>query len=176
MTVTRRMTFFRSLGSALRIATRPGSPGIAERLSALPRLVRAVRTGEYHGTSLGRLALLAAAVGYVVSPVDFMPEGLLMVFGLADDAVVISWIAATVVHETESFLAWERVHRTAGSSGYPGTRDPQQAYPQDDPNYRPDYSESYPHGYSQAYPQDSQDYRRGGPGPVRETLRGDTVD
>ena len=31
-------------------------------------------------------------------------------FGLADDAVVMSWIAATVVNETESYLAWERLN------------------------------------------------------------------
>ena len=28
--------------------------------------------------------------------------------GLGDDAVVISWIAASLINETESFLHWER--------------------------------------------------------------------
>ena len=43
------------------------------------------------------------------------------VLGLADDAVVLSWIAAAVVNETESFLAWERMQpgrtRTTGRPG-----------------------------------------------------------
>lgn len=104
----RRLAIFRNFASALRIATRPGSPSVTERASAVPRMVRATRSGQYTGISLGRLALLAAAVGYVVSPIDFMPEGLLTVFGLADDAMVVSWIAATLIRETESFLEWER--------------------------------------------------------------------
>lgn len=108
MALYRRIPVIRNFATALRIATRPGSPSLMERLSAVPRMVRATRSGEYTGISLGRLALLAAAVGYVVSPIDLMPEGLLLVFGLADDAMVVSWIAATLVRETESFLEWER--------------------------------------------------------------------
>jgi uncharacterized membrane protein YkvA (DUF1232 family) len=46
-----------------------------------------------------------------VSPIDLIPELALSVFGLADDAVVVSWIAATVVNETESYLTWERQNR-----------------------------------------------------------------
>ena len=45
---------------------------------------------------------------YVVSPVDLVPELLLPFLGLADDALVISWIAASVINETETFLDWER--------------------------------------------------------------------
>jgi uncharacterized membrane protein YkvA (DUF1232 family) len=108
MALYRRIPVIRNFASALRIATRPGSPSLMERLSAVPRMIRATRSGEYTGISQGRLALLAAAVGYVVSPIDLMPEGLLLVFGLADDAMVVSWIAATLVRETESFLEWER--------------------------------------------------------------------
>jgi uncharacterized membrane protein YkvA (DUF1232 family) len=46
-------------------------------------------------------------VAYVVSPVDLMPEAVLGVFGLGDDAVVVTWVAITVVNLTEDFLAWE---------------------------------------------------------------------
>lgn len=108
-TASMRFGAFRSVFTALRSATRPGSPGIGERLGALPRLVLATVRGQYSGTSRRRLALLAAAVVYVVSPVDFLPEMALGLFGLADDAVVVSWIAATVINETEQFLAWEKV-------------------------------------------------------------------
>ena len=108
MALYRRLNVFRNFATALRIATRPGSPSVLERASAVPRMVHATRSGEYTGISLGRLAMLAAAVGYVVSPIDLMPEGLLTVFGLADDAMVVSWIAATLIRETESFLEWER--------------------------------------------------------------------
>ena len=93
---------------AVRMAVRPGGPSLGERAGAVPRLVRATAAGQYQGTSVGRLVLMLAAAGYVVSPVDLMPEGLLGVFGLADDAMVLSWLATRLVEETEQFLEWER--------------------------------------------------------------------
>ena len=103
-----RWGVFRTLGSALRTATRPGSPSLGERIASLPRLVRATLRGEYAGTTKSRLLLIAAAIAYVVSPFDLMPEALLAVFGLADDAMVMSWIAAAIINETEEYLSWER--------------------------------------------------------------------
>jgi uncharacterized membrane protein YkvA (DUF1232 family) len=108
-----RWGIFRTLATAIRTAARPGSPGIAERLTSLPRLVRATLTGEYPGATKGRLLMIAAAVAYVLSPVDLVPEAFLTVFGLADDAVVVSWIAAALINETEGFLAWERSNPAA---------------------------------------------------------------
>jgi uncharacterized membrane protein YkvA (DUF1232 family) len=112
---------FRTLFTAVRTATRPGSPSAGERAQAVPRMVRATLSGEYTGTTRTRLLMLAAAAAYVVSPVDLVPEGLLAIFGLADDAMVVSWIAATLVNETESFLAWERGGRAAGPGGGAGS-------------------------------------------------------
>jgi uncharacterized membrane protein YkvA (DUF1232 family) len=112
-----RFGALRTIATAVRTAARPGSPGIGERLTSLPRLFAATFRGEYAGTSRGRLLMVIGAVAYVVSPIDLIPELALSVFGLADDAVVVSWIAATVVNETESFLAWERLHpRTGGTA------------------------------------------------------------
>ena len=103
-----RFGALRTIATAVRTATRPGSPGAGERLMSLPRLFAATFRGEYAGTTRGRLLMVLGAVAYVVSPIDLIPELALSVFGLADDAVVVSWIAATVVNETESFLAWEK--------------------------------------------------------------------
>ena len=111
-----KVATFKSLATAVRIATRPGGPSLVERAQAVPRLVRAVRSGEYTGTSAGRLLMIAGAAGYLVSPVDLLPEALLGAFGLADDAVVGSWLAAQLVTETEDFLAWERA--TGRGSGH----------------------------------------------------------
>lgn len=114
-----KLTTFRSLATAVRIATRPGGPTMVERAQSIPRLVQAVRSGEYPGTSIGRLLLMAGAAGYLVSPVDLLPEALLGALGLADDAVVGSWLAAQIVTETEDFLAWER--STGRGSGHGAT-------------------------------------------------------
>ncbi|PRY56091.1 uncharacterized membrane protein YkvA (DUF1232 family) [Knoellia remsis] len=116
MALHSKVSTFKSLATAVKIASRPGGPSLAERAQAVPRLVRAVRSGEYTGTSAGRLLLMAGAAGYLVSPVDLLPEGLLGAFGLADDAMVGSWLAAQLVTETEEFLAWER--STGRGSGH----------------------------------------------------------
>jgi uncharacterized membrane protein YkvA (DUF1232 family) len=50
----------------------------------------------------------AAATTYVISPIDLAPEAFLFVFGLADDAVMIAWLAGTVLSETERYLEWEK--------------------------------------------------------------------
>jgi len=47
-------------------------------------------------------------VVYIVSPLDFMPEALFSVFGLTDAAIVVTWLVAALVNDTENFLTWER--------------------------------------------------------------------
>jgi uncharacterized membrane protein YkvA (DUF1232 family) len=51
---------------------------------------------------------MAAATAYVVSPIDVIPEAIFLIFGLADDAVMITWLAGAVLAETERFLEWEK--------------------------------------------------------------------
>jgi hypothetical protein len=44
----------------------------------------------------------------VLSPVDLVPEGFLLALGLADDVVVVGWLAGSVLDATDRFVAWER--------------------------------------------------------------------
>lgn len=104
---TTRLGLLTMVAGSLRTAMRPGSAGLAERAAAVPRMLRAVVRGEYRGTTFAHVALLAAAVAYVVSPVDLVPEALFGIFGVGDDAVVVTWLAAALVADTEAFLAWE---------------------------------------------------------------------
>ncbi len=71
-------------------------------------MAAAIARGQYSGTDLKRLLLMAGAVGYVASPVDLMPELVLGIAGLADDALVIGWLAVAVINATDDFLDWER--------------------------------------------------------------------
>ena len=50
MALHSKVATFRSLATAVRIATRPGGPSMLERAQAMPRLVRAVRSGD-HGAA-----------------------------------------------------------------------------------------------------------------------------
>ena len=108
-----------AVARAVRLAVRPGGPSIGERAGAVPRMVRATLSGDYVGVSKGRLLMMLAAAGYLVSPLDLIPEAVLPIVGLADDALVLSWLATRLVEETEAFLEWEKgtLGTSAGSSG-----------------------------------------------------------
>lgn len=97
----------RSAWLAVQRATEPGAPGTMERLRCLPRLVRGTVQGTYPGTSRRRLLLQVAALVYLLSPIDLVPERLLAVLGVADDAVVLAWLASALVNDTQDYLAWE---------------------------------------------------------------------
>lgn len=101
----KRTAAFTALARALMSGAR-GGPSLGKRIAALPRMLKATARGEYDGGM--RLALMAAATAYVVSPIDVVPEMFLWIFGLADDALMITWLAGTVLAETERFLEWEK--------------------------------------------------------------------
>lgn len=107
----KRAAAFTALARALSSGSR-GGPSLGQRLGALPRMMRASAKGEYDGGM--RIALMAAATAYVVSPIDAVPEAFLWVFGLVDDAVAVTWLAGSILSETERFLEWERTRPTLG--------------------------------------------------------------
>ncbi len=128
---TSRIGLLAMVAGSVRTAMRPGSAGLAERAAAVPRMLQAIGRGEYRGTTFGHIALMAAAVAYVVSPLDFVPEALFGIFGIADDAIVVGWLAAALVTDTEAFLVWERATGRStgagasgfGQAGYAGAQD-----------------------------------------------------
>ena len=103
-----RIAAFAALWRAIVAGNRPGAPDLGDRLRALPRMISGALGGTYRDLGRGRLAMLALAVAYLVSPIDLLPEGLLGLFGLADDAVVALWLGGAVLVETDRFLSWER--------------------------------------------------------------------
>lgn len=117
-----RVVLFTTFYRAVRIAMRPGGPGLAVRMRAVPRMMSATLAGRYDGLGIARLALMLTAVAYVVSPVDLVPEGALLMLGVADDAMVLGWLAAALMGGTEDYLAWERGESVdAGDGVVPAT-------------------------------------------------------
>ena len=108
----RRIAAFRALWVAVTQSGRPGAPGLGERMHALPRMLAAAVRGRYPDLGRGRLAMLLLAVAYLVSPVDLVPEALLGLLGLTDDAVVALWLGGAFLVETDRYLAWERTRPT----------------------------------------------------------------
>jgi uncharacterized membrane protein YkvA (DUF1232 family) len=72
-------------------------------------------SGRYAALGRSRLAMLGLALAYIVSPVDFVPEALVPLLGLADDGVVALWLAGAFLAETDRYLAWD-------ATGPPSTR------------------------------------------------------
>jgi uncharacterized membrane protein YkvA (DUF1232 family) len=71
-------------------------------------MLRGALTGRYPQLSPGRIGLIVVALAYLVSPVDLLPEALLPLLGLTDDAVVALWLGGAFLAETDRFLEWER--------------------------------------------------------------------
>jgi uncharacterized membrane protein YkvA (DUF1232 family) len=103
-----RLAAFVALWRAVVHAHRPGTPGVGERVRALPRMVGDAVSGRYAALGRSRLAMLALALAYLVSPVDIVPEAFIPLLGLTDDGVVALWLAGAFLADTERFLDWER--------------------------------------------------------------------
>jgi uncharacterized membrane protein YkvA (DUF1232 family) len=108
MATVRRITAMKALWDAVRGAQRPGAPSVWARVSALPRMLAQGLTGRYPHLAKGRIGLAVVAVAYVLSPIDLVPELLLPILGLGDDALVAAWLAGTLLAETDNFLTWEK--------------------------------------------------------------------
>jgi uncharacterized membrane protein YkvA (DUF1232 family) len=92
--------------TALLRVFRSDTPGVGKRLAALPRMVKATFKGQYDGGA--RLAMLATAGVYIISPIDAVPEAFLLLFGLVDDLAVAGYFAGALMDELERFLEWEK--------------------------------------------------------------------
>ncbi|MFF4622571.1 YkvA family protein [Nonomuraea jabiensis] len=90
-----------------REVTKPGSPGLMTRIRAIPRMAGAVMRGQYAGMGKGKLAMLGLGVVYILSPVDVVPDFLVMV-GVVDDFGVFLWLAATLLGESGRYVEHER--------------------------------------------------------------------
>jgi uncharacterized membrane protein YkvA (DUF1232 family) len=99
--------------AAAAAAMSDGPTGFTARVASIPRLVRDVLRGRYDGLSRGRLLLMVGAVFYILSPIDLLPEAILTIPGLADDAAVAAWLVASLLAATTAYRAWETGHVAA---------------------------------------------------------------
>lgn len=68
----------------------------------------ALVTDRYRGLGRAKLLAFVAAVRYVLSTVDLVPELFLPLIGLGDDVVVVLGLAALLLIETERYLRYTR--------------------------------------------------------------------
>ncbi|MEV4073158.1 YkvA family protein [Nonomuraea fuscirosea] len=89
-----------------REVTKPGSPKLMTRVRAIPRMIGAVMRGQYTGMGKGKLALMGMGVLYLVSPIDVIPD-FLMLIGVADDFGVFLWLMASLLGESGRYVHHE---------------------------------------------------------------------
>ncbi len=121
--VDRRRSALAVLWRTARSGTRPGTPGPGARARSLPAMVSDSIGGRYRGPGRPRLAGAAAGLAYLLSPADLVPEAVLPLVGVLDDAVVAAWVAGALLTATEDYAAW-RARWDAGAvdAGPGGTR------------------------------------------------------
>lgn len=81
--------------------------GIMDDINSLGRMFGKWKSGEYSGLSKLNIGLYIAGVLYVLSPLDFIPEMLLSVIGLADDVGVVAFVIFSLRKELKKFKLWE---------------------------------------------------------------------
>jgi uncharacterized membrane protein YkvA (DUF1232 family) len=60
-----------------------------------------VENGNMNRLSKGQVALIIAALLYVVSPFDFIPEIIAGPLGIADDAAILGMVAAMILRASQ---------------------------------------------------------------------------
>lgn len=90
-----------------REVSKPGSPPLMTRVRAIPRMIGDVMRGRYAGLGKGKLGLMAMGVVYIISPIDLIPDFLVLI-GVADDFGVFLWLMASLLGESGRYVDWER--------------------------------------------------------------------
>jgi uncharacterized membrane protein YkvA (DUF1232 family) len=75
-------------------------------LHAMLRLIRAYQRGEYRVVSEATLVVIIAAIIYVISPLDVIPDSIPGI-GYLDDATVLTLALKRTRNDLDEFMMWE---------------------------------------------------------------------
>lgn len=78
----------------------------ADAVKTMYRLIKSYWSGEYKKVPWYTITAIAAALLYVLSPVDFIPD-FIPVIGLVDDALVVAACLILIKEDLANFEAWE---------------------------------------------------------------------
>ncbi len=108
MPTTRQVAAAAAVGRAVRSGSQPGTPGLGERVRLLPAMMSDSLAGRFPGLSRARLVLMLLGVLYVLSPVDLVPESVMLLLGLTDDVLVAGWVVAAAIDAAGDYALWRR--------------------------------------------------------------------
>ena len=97
----------KSLGqAALKLINKSGLKSVVEDIKLLVGYVTDIAKREYKDYSVVNLSLAIAALIYLVSPVDIIPD-VLPIIGWTDDAAVIGFACKKLHEELQSYKYWK---------------------------------------------------------------------
>lgn len=78
-----------------------GLSSVKENLLLLISYVKDIAVGKYKDYDVANLAIIVAALLYVVSPIDLIPDFLPV--GFADDATIVMWAISEMKNELDKY-------------------------------------------------------------------------
>lgn len=100
----RRLLF---LASAKTLTSKDGLKEAWNDMVTFVRLITAWMAGTYTKIPYQSLIMVVASLVYFVNPLDLIPD-FLVLWGLIDDAVVLSFVAKSIHDDLEEFRQWEQ--------------------------------------------------------------------
>lgn len=94
------------LVGAKTLASKDGLKNTFTDLMDFTRLVTAWVTGRYTKVPVKTIVMAVAALIYFVNPLDVIPDFLIL-WGLIDDAIVLSFVAKSIKGDIAAFREWE---------------------------------------------------------------------
>lgn len=105
---SRRIGALRALINRIQHGRAAGAPTLWQMVVGFPKLIGATMSGKYSQGSRPKIIGMLLAVVYILLPVDALPESIMGLFGLVDDAVVMTWLAGAVIDESTAYSRWRQ--------------------------------------------------------------------
>lgn len=96
---------------------------IGRALRLFVPMTRDVLLRRYRPVPWRAFAWMLAALAYLVSPLDLIPD-VLVLLGLVDDVVIVGWLLSRVDRCLEGYRAWREGCRDGDPAGGQGRDDP----------------------------------------------------
>ncbi len=102
--------------------SKKGLQDVKMEMKELLNFVKNVSNGTYKGYSKSNLLLAVAALIYVVSPLDIVPD-LLVGLGFLDDVAIVGWAISKLGEELGKYKQWIRAEEVPAEEVKPEVAD-----------------------------------------------------
>ncbi|MFY0624971.1 MAG: DUF1232 domain-containing protein [Reichenbachiella sp.] len=79
---------------------------LSDKVATFYRMLKSKFNGEYDEFPWRTVLLIAGAMLYFITPLDFIPD-FIPILGLTDDFAIVAWIYSSIEEDIERFEAWE---------------------------------------------------------------------